>query len=50
MFFYRIVSNTERLTTSFEEMAPQEVNKCFQKFYLPARKHVSHLASCAPKL
>ena len=36
--FYRMVSNTERVSTPFEEMSPPELNKCLQKFYLSARK------------
>ena len=26
------------MTTPFEEISLQELNKCFQTFYLPARK------------
>ena len=27
-----------KITTPFEEISPQELNKCLQKFYLSARK------------
>ena len=33
--FYRI---QKEFTTPFEEISPQELNKCLQKFYLSARK------------
>ena len=29
----------KEVTTSFEEIPPQELNEWFQKFYLSARKH-----------
>ena len=29
----------KEFTTPFEEIYPQELNKCLQKFYLPARKN-----------
>ena len=36
--FYRIILNTKKFTTPFEEISPQELNKCLQKFYFSARK------------
>ena len=32
-----MILNTKRFTTPFEEIFPQELNKCLQKFYLSAR-------------
>ena len=37
--FYRMILNTKEFTTPFEEISPQELNKCLQKkCYLSARK------------
>ena len=36
-----MILNTKRFTTPFEEIFPQELNKCLQKFYLSARKRYS---------
>ena len=33
-----MISNTKRSHNSFEEISPQELNKCPQKSYLAARK------------
>ena len=33
-----MILNTKKFTTAFEEISPQELNKCLQKFYLSARK------------
>ena len=33
-----MILNTKEFTTPFEEIFPQELNKCLQKFYLSARK------------
>ena len=36
--FYRMIFNAKRIHNSFEEISPQELDKCLQKFYLSARK------------
>ena len=33
-----MILNTKEFTTPFEEISPQELNKCLQKFQLSARK------------
>ena len=38
IFFYRMILTSKEFTTPFEEISPQELNKCLQKFYLSARK------------
>ena len=40
-FFYRMIPNKKESTTPFEEISPQELNKCLQKFYLSTRKRDS---------
>ena len=36
--FYRMVLNTKKNSIPFEEISPQQLNICLQKFYLSARK------------
>ena len=33
-----MILDKKEFTTPFEEISPQELNKCLQKFYLSARK------------
>ena len=38
LFYRKILKWKKEFTTPFEEISPQELNKCLQKFYLSARK------------
>ena len=41
----------KEFTTHFEEISPEELNKCLQEFYLSARKRDGRrFGHCAPKL
>ena len=39
LFFTEWFQMQKEVITLFEEISPQELNKCLQKFYLSARKH-----------
>ena len=38
LFFIEWFQIQKEFTTPFEEISPQELNKCLQKFYLSAKK------------
>ena len=49
--FYRMILNTKRIHNSFEEISPQELEKCLQKFIVDKKKRRQWLfGHCAPKL
>ena len=46
-----MVLNTKRIHNSFEEISPEELNKCLQQLYLSARKRDARwFGHYAPKL